>query len=161
MEKRVSLLWQGNLDFEATSADSLAVGMAGGDSAKAFRPAALMLASLAGCTGMDAVAIMLKKRVQVDRYTVEVTGQQRDEHPRSFHSIVVEHVVEGTAIDDKAVARSIELSARKYCAVGATIASGDATINHRMRIVDASGQRECDCLTIGPEGAGLVTGGGP
>ena len=53
------------------------------------------------------------------------------------------------------MARAIELSARKYCMVGATIASGDCTINHRMRIIDEQGERTCDCLSIGPRGAGL------
>jgi putative redox protein len=86
---------------------------------------------------------------------VEVAGEQREAYPRLFTSITVEHVVTGTDIDDKAVARAIELSARKYCAVGATLATGDARINHRMRIIDEAGERTCDCVTIGPKGQGL------
>ncbi len=68
---------------------------------------------------------------------------------------MVEHIVRGSAIPDKAVARAIELSARKYCMVGANLASGDARINHRMRIIDDAGERTCDCITIGPRGKGL------
>ena len=85
-----------------------------------------VLAALAGCTGMDAASIMSKKKVAVDKYTVEVDGQQRESYPRSFTAITVDHVIEGKDIDDKAVARAIELSARKYWVVGATLASGDA-----------------------------------
>ena len=68
---------------------------------------------------------------------------------------MVEHIVEGRGISDKAVSRAIELSARKYCMVGATLATGDCSINHRMRISDEQGERTCDCITIGPRGAGL------
>ena len=114
-----------------------------------------LLAALGGCTGMDAVSVMAKKKVGFDEYRVEVVGQQRAAYPRSYTSITVEHIVRGKGIDDKAVARAIELSARKYCMVGATIATGDCTIAHRMRIIDEKGERTCDCLSIGPKGAGL------
>ncbi len=116
---------------------------------------ALIPASLAGCAGMDALSIMRKKRQQVESYEVEVVAQQRHEHPRYFTSIEVLHVVHGKDIDDAAVARAIELSARKYCAVGATLALGDTTIRHSARITDRSGERTRDCVTIGPRGAGL------
>lgn len=155
MEKRVSLTWSKDLDFTATSEDGVSVELGGTESAGTWRPATLLLAGLAGCTGMDAISIMRKKRLQVTSYRVEAVGVQREEHPMFFTSIVVDHVLEGTSIDDAAVARAIELSARKYCVVGANLASGDTSINHRMRITDENGERSCDCLTIGPRGKGL------
>lgn len=154
MEKHVRARWHGELDFRAAS-DEATVAMDASGATGAFRPAALVLAALAGCTGMDAISIMRKKRLHIDNYEVEVLGRQRDEHPRFFTSIEVTHIVEGRAIDDRAVARAIELSARKYCVVGANLAWGPTAINHRMHIVDEAGERDCDCLTIGPEGAGL------
>lgn len=156
MEKHVSVTWHGELDFQAVSDDEGTVDMGATGATGTFRPAALLVAGMAGCTGMDAISIMRKKRVAVDTYRVEAIGQQRDDFPRIFTSIVVEHIVTGETIDDRAVARAIELSARKYCAVGATLASGVTTINHRMRITDAEGERTCDCVTIGPHGAGLA-----
>ena len=155
MEKRARVRWKGGLAFEAESADGARLPL-GGEAGPAFGPAALMLAALAGCTGMDAISILHKKRQRIERYEVEVSGQQRDDHPRTFSRIVVDHVVSGQAIDDAAVARAIELSARKYCVVGATIAQGDTAIEHRFRVSDESGERTCDCVTIGPHGAGLV-----
>lgn len=156
MEKRITVRWgQRELDFTGTSEEGASVDMGGPDSPQTFRPAALVLTALAGCTGMDAVSIMSKKRLQVESYVVEAVGTQRDEHPRSFSHILLEHIVKGTSIDDKAVARAIDLSAGKYCVVGANLASGDCEINHRMRIIDENGERTCDCLTIGPRGKGL------
>ena len=153
MSKHVSVRWNGELEFEATDQDGASVAMS--TEPDRYGPAALVLAALAGCTGMDAVSIMTKKKVAFDSYHVEVDGEQREDYPRLFTSITVEHVLTGSGIEDKAVARAIELSARKYCVVGATLATGDASINHRVRITDEQGERTCDCLTIGPRGAGL------
>lgn len=155
MEKHIRARWQGELQFTATSDGAVSVPMGAEGVTDAFRPAALVLTSLAGCTGMDAISIMTKKRLRVERYEIDVVGQQREQHPRFFTTIEVTHLVEGHAIDDQAVARAIELSARKYCVVGANLAWGPTAINHRMRIVDEQGERSCDCLTIGPGGAGL------
>lgn len=155
MEKRVDVRWSAGLDFEAVTDDGASVQLGGAESPRTFRPASLVLAALAGCTGMDAISILAKKRVQIESYRVAVVGQQRDEHPRSFTSIVVTHILEGASIDDTAVARAVELSARKYCVVGANLASGDTSINHRVIIRDENGERDCDCLTIGPKGKGL------
>ncbi len=153
MAKHVTVRWQGELDFEGTDDGGATVRMS--SRPDEYSPSALVLAALAGCTGMDAASIMAKKKVAVATYRVEVSAEQREEHPHSFTAIAVEHIVEGTDIADKAVARAIGLSAAKYCVVGAALASGDATINHRMRIIDEAGERTCDCVTIGPKGRGL------
>jgi putative redox protein len=143
------------MDFEASNPVGASVSLGGPDSTE-LRPSELVLAGLAGCTGMDAISIMAKKRLDVTRYEVTAVGQQRDEHPRIFTQIVVTHVVVGVTLDDASVKRAIELSARKYCVVGANLATGDTTINHRLRMLDENGERTCDCLTIGPRGAGLA-----
>jgi len=153
MAKHVTVRWHGELDFEASDDEGAVVPLSPREDA--FSPGGLVLAALGGCTGMDTALIMRKKRVAVDDYQVEVRGEERETQPTLYTSIVVEHIVRGTSIDDKAVARAIELSARTYCMVGANLASGDAEINHRLRIVDDAGERTCDCLTVGPRGKGL------
>ena len=153
MSKHLTVRWHGELDFDATDQGGAIVPMSSRDDV--FGPGMMVLAALGGCTGMDAVSVMTKKKVDFDSYRVEVTAEQREAYPRAYTKIVVEHIVDGRAISDKAVSRAIELSARKYCMVGATIATGDCSINHRMRITDENGERTCDCITIGPRGAGL------
>ena len=154
MEKRAAARWTSGMDFVASNEDGATVALS--NSTTDFRPSALVLGALAGCTGMDAILVMTKKRLQVTRYEVGAVGQQRDDYPRSFTDIVVTHTVEGASLDDVAVHRAIDLSARKYCQVGANLASGDATISHRVRIIDESGDRTFDCVTVGPRGAGLA-----
>jgi putative redox protein len=156
MEKHAWVRWSGGLDFEAGGEAGARAPLAGDEDAEGFRPAALLLAALAGCSAMDTISILLKKRQEVAAYSVDVRGQQRDEHPRTFREIVVEHLVNGEALDDAAVARAIELSATRYCVVSAHLSIGDTVIHHRYRIRDANGERSAEVVVTGPLGAGLT-----
>ena len=158
MSKHVSVVWDSGLEFEATDDHGAVMRMGGAPDG--YGPADLVLAALAGCSGMDVATIMGKKKVAFESYRIEVNGQQREEYPRHYTSILVEHLVTGRSIDDNAVARSIELSARKYCVVGATLATGATIIEHRLRITDERGERTGEGIKVGPHGKGLDLGGG-
>lgn len=101
-----------------------------------FVPMELLLAGLAGCTGMDVIAILRKKHQQVTGYTVRVAGERATTHPMVFTRITVEHVVTGHSVNPEAVARAIELSMSKYCSAGAML-SKTATLFHTFRIVES------------------------
>jgi putative redox protein len=126
------------------------------------RPSELIPLGLAGCTAMDVISILRKKRQDVRRYTVEAAGTQMGGHPNAFTRIDVTHVVEGAGIDPAAVARAIELSATKYCAVGSTLASGLVEVHHGYRVVDVEtgAETEADVLVEGPLANPIVQGAG-
>jgi putative redox protein len=84
-------------------------------------PMELLLVALGSCTGVDVVSILRKKREQVTDYRVEVRGERRDEHPRSYKRMEVHHIVTGRNISERSVAQAIELSETKYCSVAATL----------------------------------------
>jgi putative redox protein len=84
-------------------------------------PVELLLVALGSCTATDVAGILAKKRQHVTSYIVEVSGQRREEHPRSYTSMKVHHIVTGKSISTKAVADAIELSETKYCSVAATL----------------------------------------
>jgi putative redox protein len=132
-EKNVSLRHEGGLRFVArtSSGHDVVVDNAAGDTGP--RPTELVLAAIAGCTAMDVVDIMTKKRQVMDRYSVEVSGTQREKAPNVFTEITVVHAVEGD-VDTAALIRSIELSATKYCTVSAQVSAGPARISHRYTI---------------------------
>jgi len=94
-----------------------------GGVSSAARPMEVLLMALAGCTGMDVISILRKKRQRVSRMRVVVHGQRAEEHPRRYERIELEFIVRGWAVDDAAVARSIELSREKYCGVTASLNS--------------------------------------
>ena len=123
---------------EAGSGHTVALDAAehAGGRGKGFVPMEMLLVGLAGCTGMDVIAILRKKHQQVTGYEVRVRGERAEDHPMVFTTITVEHVVTGHAVDPQAVARAIELSATKYCGAGAMLGK-TATLTHTYRIIEA------------------------
>ena len=89
--------------------------------ASAATPMEMLLLALGGCTAVDVISILHKKRERVTGYHVEVTGERRDEHPRKYTRLVVRHVVRGHNVSEKAVRQAVELSEEKYCSVAATL----------------------------------------
>jgi putative redox protein len=81
------------------------------------QPHRLLLLAMAGCTAMDVLAILRKKRQQVSGLSVEVQGNRADQHPRVYTRFDVLYRVRGTNIEPQAVARAIELSTTRYCPV--------------------------------------------
>lgn len=86
----------------------------GGDN-DGFRPLELMAVSLAGCTAMDVISILQKKRQEITDFRVEVDADQAGEHPKVITDAVIEYHVTGKDVAEKAVVRAIELSATRYC----------------------------------------------
>lgn len=84
-------------------------------------PVELLLVALGSCTATDVASILKKKRQHVTSYTVEVTGERRDEYPRSYTSMKVHHILTGRSLSSHAVAHAIELSETKYCSVADTL----------------------------------------
>jgi len=118
------------------------------------RPAELLLMAQAGCTAMDVVSILRKKRQAFTRYEVRVAGDQRDDPvPHVFEVIRILHVVDGD-IDPEALRRAIELSATRYCTVTANLASGVAEVRHGYLLRSSDGdERYRDVVVTGPDAA--------
>jgi putative redox protein len=104
-----------------------------GGNESASTPKELLLMALAGCTSMDVIPILKKKKSPVIGYECIVKGIERDEHPKIFTEIHVEYVFYGDGIKPEDVERAIDLSATKYCSVSA-ILSASAKLTHSYRI---------------------------
>ncbi|HEX6481210.1 MAG TPA: OsmC family protein [Ktedonobacteraceae bacterium] len=81
------------------------------------QPHRLLLLAMAGCTGMDVISILRKKRQQVSGLNVIVQGSRAEQHPKVYTHINVLYRVRGKNVDPQAVERSIELSKTRYCPV--------------------------------------------
>ena len=139
------------LRFVAESGSGHRIVLDNGEGDTGMRPAELVPLAVAGCTAMDVISILRKKRQPVDRYEIHASGIQDDDHPNAFRRIDIVHVVSGASLDTAAVARAIELSATKYCSVGATLASGAVEIHHRYVVRTPDGVEETDeVLVTGP-----------
>ena len=99
-------------------------------------PMELLLLALGSCTGVDVISILRKKRQDVTDYRIEVRGQRRDEHPRSYKLVEVHHILTGRKISPQSVAQAIEFSEKKYCSVAATMRPA-AEIASSFEIIEA------------------------
>jgi putative redox protein len=95
----------------------------------------LLLAGLAGCTGMDVADIMRKSRQEITGLQVVVDGERAQDYPMVFTHIRVEYVVRGHHISEDAVRRAIQLSEEKYCSASAMLGK-TAKIETSYRIVE-------------------------
>lgn len=146
--KTATLVNEGDgLRFSATAGSGHTIILDDGKGDQGVRPAELVPLALAGCTAMDVISILRKKRQPVTRYEIRAEGEQReDPQPALFLKIVITHVVDGD-VETDAVRRAIELSAEKYCSVGATLATGVTEVEHRY-LVRRPGQPDEEGLVV-------------
>ena len=134
--------WHGGLSFTGTARSGFEVNLGGSPSAggpgNGFRPMELMGIGLAGCTGMDVISILQKKRQEITGFEVTIDVEQADEHPYVFTKIDVTYLVTGHEVDPNAVERAIELSRDRYCPASAMLAKA-VEIEHHFEIFPASG----------------------
>ena len=140
----------GDMRFEAVTGSGHTIVIDNGEGDTGPRPSELVPAALGACTAMDVISILRKKRQEVASYAINVAGEQADSHPARFLSIRVEHVVEGADLDVEAVRRAIELSATKYCTVGATLVTGDLVMTHSYLVRTRGEEFSADVVTMGP-----------
>ena len=134
MTVKAQLKWTDGMQLIGRAGDSPAVVLDNHDGASGSTPLELVLIGTAGCTAMDVISILKKKRADVVDLEVNVSGEQATEHPKRYTDIHIEYVVYGKDIKPADVERSIELSTTKYCPA---IASLNSKIDHSYRIVDA------------------------
>ena len=142
----------GDMRFEAQVGSGHTIVMDNGEGDTGARPAELVGVALAGCTGMDVISILRKKRQPVTGYEIRVEGVQVEQHPHNFIRFDVTHVVSGEGLDEEAVRRAIELSATKYCSVGSTLSSGALEAHHSYILQTADGAEltSAEVLVTGP-----------
>ena len=110
------VVWQEGLQFIGTP-DSGNKIVLGSSAEEGVGPMEMVLTGLAGCTAMDVISILRKKRQKVSSFEVHVHGERSPEIPKVFTDITVNYIVRGEGIDPAAVVRAIELSETTYCPV--------------------------------------------
>ena len=113
-----SARWTGEqLNFVGKSYKGHLIPMGGEN----ISPTQMLLLALAGCTGMDVVSILQKKRLAVTDVEVQIAAHQPDDYPKPYHTIEVKYIVKGVNLEATAVERAIALSVEKYCIVSQTL----------------------------------------
>ena len=79
-------------------------------------PMEAVLAALCGCTSVDVVSILQKKREPITGLTVSATAKQAEAPPRVFTRIHLVYRISGK-VAKKAAEDAVTLSKEKYCSV--------------------------------------------
>lgn len=136
---KATVKFTGGMQFVAVADSGHAVVMDGppsvGGNNTGASPMELLLMGTGGCSGMDVISVLQKKKQHVTSLEIHVHGEKANEHPKKYTAISIEFVVTGKNISEEAVKRSVQLSMDRYCSVKATL-EGTAQISYRYRIVD-------------------------
>lgn len=106
-----------------------------GGTDSAARPMELFLIGLGGCTGMDVISILRKKRQDVTGLEMKIHADRSGGHPNVFTAITIEYIVSGRDVDPAAVERAMELSRDRYCPAQAMLSLA-APIELTYKIVE-------------------------
>lgn len=110
--------WKGNMAFEAVADSNKPIIMDSPTSAAGLlgpAPMEMIAFGMAGCTAMDVISILAKKKQDVTDFDVILHADRAGEHPKVFTRVTMEYQLTGHAIDEASVVRAIELSTQKYC----------------------------------------------
>ena len=123
MNARVT--WKNGLTFTGTADTGFSLPLGadpavGGDD-DGFRPMELIAIGLIGCTAMDVISILKKMRVEVESFSMNISGELNEEHPMSYKKIHVTYEFKGKDLPEDKLQRAVELSQEKYCGVIASL----------------------------------------
>jgi putative redox protein len=132
-ESHAQIKWLDKLEFVGTDSTKHSLVMSSQDeeNGTGLKPSELLLLALGGCTAVDVVTIMRKKRQAVTGLEINVRGEQDEDPPWTFRHIHLEYVVRGKGLSEKGLAQAIELSEEKYCSVKNSLAC-EVTSSYRI-----------------------------
>jgi putative redox protein len=124
MKDTINVKWMGDMAFEASIREHRVLMDANEDSGGhniGPRPKPLLMASLAGCTGMDVMSILKKMKVETKGLNIRVEGIIAEEHPKIYTSLHLIYEFTGENLPMDRLIRAIELSQEKYCGVSLSL----------------------------------------
>jgi len=123
MIHNVKTIWKDKMAFDSQIDNHIiridTGGELGDDSGPS--PKKLLLASLAGCTGMDVVSLLNKMRVPFTNVEMDIDANLTNEHPKVYSEIRIVYRVFGTQLNKDKVKKAVDLSQERYCGVSAML----------------------------------------
>lgn len=118
---KISTKWVSGVAFESENPSGQMVPIDGaeevGGQGKGYRPKALMLSALAGCSGIDVASLIKKMRLEVDNFHIDIDAEMTEEHPKHYNKVHVVFHFYGSDLDEAKLHKVVSLSVDKYCGV--------------------------------------------
>ncbi len=117
----IVMRWLGEMAFESSNPSGLSFRIDAspddGGKGSGLRPKALMLSSLAGCSGLDVANMIRKMKLEVEDFRIDIIADLSEESPQTYTDVRVEYHFYGSALQPKKLQRAVDLSVEKYCGV--------------------------------------------
>jgi len=137
---KARIKWVQDATFLGESGSGHAVVMDGppdyGGRNLGVRPMEMLVLGMGGCASFDVVLILNRSRQAITDCVAEIEAERAAQEPKVFTAIHVHFIVTGKELDEKRVARAVELSAEKYCSASIMLGK-TATITHDYEIRQA------------------------
>ncbi len=121
MAVQISTKWLGAMKFESTNPSGhnlfIDAGEENGGKGEGYRPKALMLSGLAGCSGLDVASLIKKMKLDVEDFKIDIDANLTEEHPKFYDKVVMSFHFYGNDLDEKKLQKAVDLSVEKYCGV--------------------------------------------
>lgn len=134
--REVTAEWIGDSVFLGRNQAGTSMQIGSFEQKPGIGPMEMLLLGLAGCTGMDIVSILQKKKQDLQRFNLRVRGLRASDYPMIYTDIEVVYEVWGHSIQPEAVEHAIQLSEEKYCSVSLMLGKA-AHITSRYVLYDA------------------------
>ena len=123
MTKSVTVVWTKEREFIAIDRDGGGkVGITGPNpEGESMGASHLLLAALGGCMGTTIIAVMLKRRVAVESFEVDVIGEHIPDWPKTFTHMHLIYRIKGEGVTEKLMERAVWLAEERYCTVSSTL----------------------------------------
>ncbi len=120
MINKIKTIWKGNMKFESTNEGGnlmIDANKEVGGNGEGYRPKALMLSALAGCSGLDVVSLLKKMRAEVKEFTIDIEANLTDEHPKYYDKVTMIFNFYGKEFKKAKIEKAVKLSEERYCGV--------------------------------------------
>lgn len=121
MTNLITTTWLGNMKFESTNPSGhnlfIDAGPENGGNGEGYRPKALMLSALAGCSGLDVASLIKKMKLDVADFKIDIEANLTEEDPKYYDKVVMHFHFYGKNLSEKKLQRAVDLSVEKYCGV--------------------------------------------
>jgi putative redox protein len=110
------------------------IGPASGGKGNGVSPMQSLLMALGGCSAVDIIMILKKKKQEIIDFRIEIDGhREKEKEPSLWQDVHAIYHIDGN-VDPEKAKRAVQLSMEKYCSVSKTLEAATAKITWEVRV---------------------------
>lgn len=124
-KKNITLKMKADFEYESVNetGNVVNIDMYNGPEKKHQSPMELLLSGLAGCSAVDAVLMMKKKRKKIEDFQIEAEGIRNEGIPAFYKNIHLKFILTSPDASQEEFEKVVKLAVEKYCSVASSLKS--------------------------------------